>query len=83
MKQLIGNYELTVTPPCLFRHDGTLHDGYQGKSKLVQTTLEHTKHEPSSYLNADCVVIDAMFLLRGHSPFKTRKNDKICVFPNT
>ena len=41
MKQFIGNYELTVTPPSLFKHDGTLHDGYQGKSKLVQTILEH------------------------------------------
>ena len=68
MKQLIGNYELTVTPPSLFRHDGTLHDGYQGKSKLVHTILEHRKHEPSSYLNAVCVVINARFLLNQMNP---------------
>ena len=70
------NYELTVTPPSLFTNDGTLHDGYQGKSKLVQTILEHTKHEPSSYLNADSVVIDAMFLLNQMNPKSPIRNRK-------
>ena len=62
------NIELTVTPHSFFRHDGTLLDGFQGKSKLVVKILEYVSHEPSAYLNADCVVIDAMFLLNQMNP---------------
>ena len=31
MKELIGIYELTVVPPSLYKRDGTLLDGFQGK----------------------------------------------------
>ena len=85
MKQLVGNYELTVTPPSLFRHDGTLYDGFQGKSKLVGKILEYTRHESSTYLNADCVVIDAMFLLNQMNPKPTtvrNGNDLAAEFLN-
>ena len=68
MKELIGIYELTVVPPSLFKRDGTLLDGFQGKSKLVEKVLGHTNHQSVVLTNFDCVVIDAMFLLNQINP---------------
>ena len=68
MRELIGIYELTVVPPSLFKHDGTLLDGFQGKSKLVEKLLNHTFHQSAVITNFDCVVIDAMFLLNQLNP---------------
>ena len=63
MIEVVGHYELTVAPPSLFKRDGSLLDGFQGKSKLVEKILDHVKHESVNYVNANCIVIDAMFIL--------------------
>ena len=65
MKDMIGNYELTVFPKSLFSSDGSLLDGGKSKSDAVTDILKATEVEPSDQLpnRPDCVVFDAMRVL--------------------
>ena len=42
MKSIIGKYELTPVVHSLMKRDGTLLDGWDGKSDLAKTVLKET-----------------------------------------
>ena len=65
MKNHIGHYELTSVVHSLKRRDGTLLDGWDGKSDLATRVLAEAniKVTPSIANKADCVAIDAMYVI--------------------
>ena len=65
MKNHIGHYELTSVVHSLMRRDGTLLDGWEGKSELATRVLAEAnlKVTPSIANKVDCVAIDAMYVM--------------------
>ena len=78
MRVIIGDYELTVVPKCLFSSDGSLLDGSKSKSDAVAEILKVTEVEPTDQIanKTDFVVFDAMRVLNEMSTkwFKTGKD---------
>ena len=65
MKTIIGTYELTPVVHSLMKRDGTLLDGWEGKSDLAKTVLKEAgvtvvKHIP---FESEVVAVDAMFVM--------------------
>ena len=65
MKNHIGHCELTSVVHSLMRRDGTLLDGWEGKSELATRVLAEAnlKVTPSIANKVDCVAIDAMYVM--------------------
>ena len=65
MKSHIGQYELTSVVHSLMKRDGTLLDGWDGKSNLAARVLaEANIHVTPSITNkSQCVAIDAMYVM--------------------
>ena len=78
MKDIIGNYELTVYPKSLFSSDGSLLDGSKSKAEAVAELLKYSGYEPNDKLSSkpDCVVIDAVRVVNemASKRFKTGKD---------
>ena len=65
MKAIIGNYEMTPVVHNLMKRDGVLLDGWEGKSDLTTCIRIEAGVQIATELPfvAECVAIDAMFLL--------------------
>ena len=65
MKAIIGNYELTPVVCSLMRRDGTLLDGWDGKSDLASCILKKANVVVVEQVDVQyqCVAIDAMFIM--------------------
>ena len=65
MKTIIGTYKLTPVVHSLMIRDGTLLDGWEGKSDLAKTVLKEAgvtvvKH---IHFESEVVAVDAMFVM--------------------
>lgn len=65
MKSHVGKYELTSVVHSLMRRDGTLIDGWDGKSDLATRILveANVSVEPTVPFQSECVAIDAMYIM--------------------
>ena len=63
---IIGNYELSVTPQSLMDAKRNLHDGGQGKSKLIEVIKASDDYRSSIRCpdNVQCVVFDGFCMLK-------------------
>ena len=65
MKQIVGDYQLTIVPRSLFATDGSLLGGSKSKSDAVTEILRAVDIGPIEQLssNPTCVAIDSMRVL--------------------
>ena len=65
MKSIIGNYEMTPVVHSLMKRDGTLLDGWDGKSDLASCVLKESNVAVVENVSCqfECVAIDAMFIM--------------------
>ena len=65
MKSVIGNYEMTPVVHSLMKRDGTLLDGWDGKSDLASCVLKESNVSVVENVSCqfECVAIDAMFIM--------------------
>ena len=65
MKYIIGKYELTPVVHSLMKRDGTLLDGWDGKSDLAKTVLKEANVSvtPCIPFESEVVAVDAMFIM--------------------
>ena len=68
MTIVIGNHELTSVPRSLMNNQGHLIPGAKGKAELVAKVIGHTKVQYMTDISAECIAIDAMYLLNQISP---------------
>ena len=62
MEDVVGNHELAIVPRNLFKADGILISGSEGKSAAIKVILQNTGVDKTTVTptHIDCVVIDAM-----------------------
>ena len=65
MKAIIGKYELTPVVHSLMKRDGTLLDGWEGKSDLAKTVLKEAGVTVVQQIPiiSEVVAVDAMFVM--------------------
>ena len=65
MKLIIGNYEMAPISHSLMKRDGTLLDGWEGKSELTACVLKEANVAVVDKVSCqfECAAIDAMFIM--------------------